>query len=283
MFIVGDVPGKIKIMQDWTGQDLKEATPATPVKILGLKKLPVVGEILEVITNKKEFKEKLKSAAGKKQVAVTTSNSNDNDENSEINTLNLIIKSDVLGSAEAIEESLAKINVPDTKIRVLKKGLGQITEDDILNAEATKAIVIGFHIKENKNITSLADEKHVTVFYFDIIYKLLEEVEKILTNIKAKKVVHKFLGKMEVLAIFKSSKKSMILGGKVVKGKITKDSKIKVLKNGEVETMGELTSLQSAKEDVSEVVEGNEAGIEYQGDPIIEVGDTLEFFVESYE
>lgn len=283
MFVVGDVPGKIKIMQDWTGKDLKEATPATPVKILGLKKLPTVGEILEVITDKKEFKEKLKSASVKKQVAVTTSSSNSDDEDSEVNTLNLIIKSDVLGSAEAIEESLAKINVPDTKIRVLKKGLGQITEDDILNAEATKAIVIGFHIKENKNITSLADEKHVTVLYFDIIYKLLEEVEKILTNIKAKKVVHKFLGKMEVLAIFKTMKKSMILGGKVVKGKITKDSKIKVLKNGEVETIGELNSLQSAKEDVAEVVEGNEAGIEYQGDPIIEVGDTLEFFLESYE
>lgn len=285
MFMVGDVPGKIKIMQDWTGADLKQATPATPVKILGLKKLPVIGEVLEVITDKKEFKEKLKNSNSKKKVSVTASNSHNDssDEESGINTLSLIIKSDVLGSAEAIEESLAKINVPDTQIRVLKKGLGQITEDDIHNAEATKAIIIGFHIKENKNITSLADEKHVTVLYFDIIYKLLEEVEKILNNIKAKKVVHKFLGKMEVLAIFKSTKNTMIFGGKVTQGKINKDAKIKVMKNGEVETIGEMTNLQAAKENVSEVAEGNEAGIEYKGDPIVEVGDTLEFFIESYE
>jgi len=284
MFMVGDVSGKIKIMQDWRGQNLKEATPATPVKILGLKELPTVGEILEVLTDKKEFKGRLKAANGKRKTSLNTSNNKNGDnENSEISTLNLIIKSDVLGSAEAIEESLAKIKVPDTQIKVLKKGLGQITEDDILNAEATKAIVIGFHIKENKNITSLADEKHVTVLYFDIIYKLLEEVEKILTNIKTKKVIHKFIGNLEVLAIFKSSKNSMIFGGKVSKGKVTKDSKIKVLKNGEVEAIGELINLQSAKENVSEVVEGQEAGIEYKGEPIIEVGDTLEFFQESYE
>ncbi|RJQ34672.1 translation initiation factor IF-2 [Candidatus Parcubacteria bacterium] len=284
MFMVGDVSGKIKIMQDWTGKNLTAATPATPVKILGLKELPSVGEILEVITDKKEFKGRLKISNGKRKISSSSnSTQNSDDEESGINTLNLIIKSDVLGSAEAIEESLSKIKVPETKIRVLKKGLGQITEDDIANAEATKAIVIGFHIKENKNITSLANEKHVTVLYFDIIYKLLEEVEKILTHIKAKKVIHKFLGTMQVLAIFKSSKNSMILGGKITKGKISKNAKIKVIKNGEVETMGELISLQSAKENVNEVVEGNEAGIEYKGEPIIEVGDTLEFFLESYE
>ena len=102
-------------------------------------------------------------------------------------------------------------------------------------------------------------------------------------NIKGKKTIHKFLGKLEVLAIFKSTKKSMIIGGKITEGKITKTSKIKVLKNGRVETIGELLSLQAAKEDVAEVVEGNEAGLEYKGEPIIEVGDTLEFFEEIYE
>jgi translation initiation factor IF-2 len=286
MFIVGDVPGKIKILQNWKGENTKEATPATPVKILGLKQLPVVGEILEVISDKKTFKEKLKQASNKKKVSVTTSNGNSNgngDDEGEINSLNLIIKSDVLGSAEAIEESLDKIEVPDTQIKVLKKGLGQITEDDILNAEATSALVIGFHIKENKNIQALADEKNVTILYFDIIYKLLEDVEKRLNSIKSKKTIHKLQGKMEVLAIFKTNKNSMIFGGKIVSGKATKDSKIKVLKNDEVEAIGEMISLQSAKENVSEVVEGNEAGIEYKGEPIIEVGDILEFFEETYE
>ena len=289
MFFVGSVPGKIKTMEDWKGKSITEATPAMPVKILGLKKLPSVGEIFEVITDKKEYKKRLKQMSSKSKSMKTSSginkngNDNDDEENPDIASLNLIIKSDVLGSAEAIEESLSKIKVPDTCVKILKKGLGQITEDDIINAEATNAIIIGFHIKENKNINILAAERHVTILYFDIIYKLLEEVEKILTSIKGKKMIHKFLGKLEVLAIFKTAKKSMIIGGKVTQGKITKTSKIKVLKDGQVETIGELASLQAAKEDVAEVVEGNEAGLEYQGDPIIEVGDTLEFFEEIYE
>lgn len=284
MFLVGSVPGKIKIMQDWLGKTLNEAGPATPVKILGLKELPSVGEILEVITDKKEYKVRLKQVGSQsKSMKKSAQASNGDEENEDMATLNLIIKSDVLGSAEAIEESLSKIKVENTCIKILKKGLGQITEDDVLNASATNAIIIGFHIKENKNVQALATEKNVTILYFDIIYKLLEEIEKILTSIKGKKTIHKFVGKLEVLAIFKSTKNSMIVGGKVIEGKITKTSRIKVLKNGQVETMGELASLQSAKEDVSEVVEGNEAGLEYKGEPIIEVGDILEFFEESYE
>jgi len=288
MFLVGAVPGKIKIMEDWFGRSMQNAGPATPVKILGLKELPNVGEILEVITDKKEYKTRLKQMTSQSKAMRTSSSVNkngngNNEENPNIVNLNLIIKSDVLGSAEAIEESLSKIKVDNTAIKTLKKGLGQITEDDVLNAATTKAIIIGFHIKENKNVASLANEKHVTILYFDVIYKLLEEVEKILTNIKGKKTIHKFIGKLKVLAIFKSTKTSMIIGGKVIEGKITKASKIKVLKNDQVETIGELLSLQAAKENMTEVVAGNEAGLEYKGEPIIEVGDILEFFEEIYE
>lgn len=284
MFCVGNVTGKIKTMENWTGSVLDTAGPATPVKILGLKNLPKVGEILEVVTDKKEFKNKVKQSGNKSgNRTQAVSGSNNDDDNEDITVLNLIIKSDVLGSAEAIEESLSQIKVPDTKIKVLKKGLGQITEDDVLKAEATNAIVIGFHIKENKNVIALADEKNVKLIHFDIIYKLLEYIEEKLQNIKTKKTIHKFWGKLEVLAIFKTTKTSMIFGGKVVEGKILKSNKIKVLKNGEVEAIGELVNLQSGKEDVAEVVAGNEAGLEYKGEPIIEVGDTLEFFEETYE
>lgn len=288
MFCVGDVAGKIKTMEDWKGKSLKSAGPATPVRILGLKKLPTVGEILEVITDKKEFKIKLKASAlqNNKKQGVKTSNYKNNEDNDEVATitnLNLIIKSDVLGSAEAIEESLSKIDIANTQIKVVKKGLGQITEDDILNAEATNAIVIGFHIKENKNVISLAEEKNVTLLHFDIIYKLLEYIEERLRNIQTKIKVHKFLGKLEVLAIFKTTKSGMIVGGKITEGKVLKTAQIKVVKNGEVESIGELVSLQAGKEDVSEVVAGNEIGLEYKGEPIIEVGDILEFFEETYE
>ncbi len=285
MFFVGHVSGKIKTLEDWKGTSISEAKPATPVRILGLKELPAIGEILEVLTDKKDFKDRLKTSANKgKNWRPTTVNQNSEDNNGEnISILNLIVKSDVLGSAEAIEEALAKIKVPDTKVKVIKKGLGQITEDDVLSAEATQATIIGFHIKDNKNVQALANEKQVTILYFDIIYKLLEDIEQRLKNIKNKKTIHKFLGRLEVLAIFKKNKDGMIIGGKVTEGKISKNSKIKVLKNNEVETIGQLVSLQSARENVSEVVVGNEAGLEYKGEPIIEVGDTLEFFEETYE
>jgi translation initiation factor IF-2 len=282
LFIVGNVSGKIKTLKDWKGKDVQQATPATPVKILGLKKAPTIGEILEVVGDKKEFKAKTKNLNGFQAQTKTSSNQN-SDDNPDVNILNLIIKSDVLGSAEAIEESLSNLDVPETKVKVIKKGLGQITEADILNASATGALVIGFHIKKNKNVQILAEDKNVTILYFDIIYKLLEDIEERLKKIKAKKIIHKLLGKLEVLAIFKTNKDGMIVGGKVTAGSVTKPAKIKVIREGEIETIGELANIQTAKENVTEIVEGSEAGIDYKGDPIIQVGDTLEFFEEIYE
>ena len=281
MFIVANIPGKIKVLKDWTGNNIKEAKPGTPIRILGLKKLPKVGEILEVIKNKKEYKDKLKNMSNNSFVKEEILNEKENKE--EFNTLNLIIKSDVLGSAEAIGESLDKIKVPNARVKVLKKGLGQVTEDDIMKAEASKAIILGFHIKENKNIANLAIDRNIKILYFDIIYKLLEDIENRLKNIKIQKKLHKSLGRLEVLAIFKSFKDRIILGGKVIEGKVTKDSRIKVWRNNEIEAIGDIENLQSAKENVSEAVYGNEVGIEYKGDPIIQQGDILEFFEESYE
>ncbi|MFA5126851.1 MAG: translation initiation factor IF-2 [Patescibacteria group bacterium] len=279
-FIVGQVPGKIKTLKDWQGRSVTAATPAMPVKILGLKQLPQIGEILEVINDKKLYKEKLKNLNNLPSHRLEVNNSKEENSDSDVNILNLIIKSDVLGSAEAIEESLQKISVPGTRIKVLKKGLGLITETDVLNAAATNALLIGFHIKENKNVQSLAAEKNVNILYFDIIYKLLEDVARRLETIRAKKIIHKILGKLEVLAIFKTDKNSMIFGGKVIEGKVTKKCKIKVIKKGELEAIGTIANLQSARENVNEVVTGNEAGIEYRGEPIVAVGDTLEFFEE---
>ena len=281
MFLVGAVPGKIKILRDWKGYNVKESTPGTPVKILGLKQLPKVGEILEVIIDKKEYKSKLKALVN--QTTLKTISLSSPEEEEEFNTLNLIIKADVLGSAEAIEESLVKIEVPQAKIKVLKKGLGQITEDDIMKAEASQALILGFHIKENKSLANLAQDKGVQILYFDIIYKLLEEIEERLKNIKVQKTVHKSLGRLKVLAIFKTKKDSMVIGGKVIEGLVRKDAKVKVWHNKEIEAVGEIINLQTAKEDVQEVVEGNEAGIEFKGDPLIQEGDILEFFEESYE
>ena len=283
LFIVGSVSGKIKTLKDWKGKDVSQALPATPIKILGLKQIPAIGEILEVILNKKDFKAKNKNLNTYKTSSTTIHYNNQSEDLDSENILNLIIKSDVLGSAEAIEGALNKIAVEGSKAKVIKKGLGQLTEADVLNAESAKALLIGFHVKVNKALHSLADDKRVTILYFDIIYKLLEDIEARLKKLKSKKTIHKLLGKLEVLAIFKTNKKSMIVGGKVVSGKIAKPAKIKLIRNNEIETIGELGTLQAGKVDVTEVVAGNEAGLEFVGEPIIQVGDTLEFFEEIYE
>lgn len=283
LFIVGSVSGKIKTLKDWKGKDVSQALPATPIKILGLKQIPAIGEILEVLTDKKDFKAKNKNLNTYKTSSTAIHYNNQSEDLDNENILNLIIKSDVLGSAEAIEEALNKIDVEGARAKVIKKGLGQLTEADVLNAESAKALLIGFHIKENKALHNLAEDKHVTILYFDIIYKLLEDIERRLKNLKIKKTVHKILGKLEVLAIFKTNKKSMIIGGKVINGKVIKPSKIKLIRNNEIETIGELGNLQSGKEDVTEVVLGQEAGLEFVGEPMIQVGDTLEFFEEIYE
>lgn len=284
MFITGNATGKIKTLKNWIGKDVKEATPSMPVKILGLKQSPVIGEVFEVISNKKDFKDKSKNLSSfVSQSKFSNSSNGSEEEDANMAVLNLIIKSDVLGSAEAIEESLSKIKVDHTKIKVLKKGLGQITEADVMNAAATSALIIGFHIKENKNVQSLADDKQVTILYFDIIYKLLEEIEDRLELIKGKKVIHKILGKLEVLKIFKTSKENMIIGGKVIDGKISTHAKVRLLHNGQIESLGDIKNVQSGKENISEAVVGNEVGLEYWGEPIVQVGDILEFFEEIYE
>ncbi len=283
MFITGQVPGKIKTLKNWLGKEVTEATPSMPVKILGLKQLPTIGEIFEVISDKKDFREKSKHLPKFISQNKFSSSNGSEEDSAQSAVLNLILKSDVLGSAEAIEESLNKLKVDNARIKVLKKGLGQITEADVMNAAAANALIIGFHIKENKSVQNLANDKQVTVLYFDIIYKLLEDIAERLEEIRGKKVIHKILGKLEILKIFKTSKENMIIGGKVVDGKIKSHVKAKILRQGQIEGVGEIKNIKFGKEEISEAVIGNEIGVEYWGEPIVQAGDTLEFFEEIHE
>ncbi len=284
LITVGAITGKVKALKTWKGESIDHATPGTPAKLLGLKAVPQSGDILHVTTDIKEFRKQAKnmpSDHGNNQKAAHGINnaSDNNDQN--IPTLNLVIKADVLGSLEAIEESLNKLNSDKARIKIVKQALGFVTESDVQAAEAANAILIAFHLTSSRQMTMKIAEKKIRFYQFDIIYKLLERLEVELKNLERPDIVRTLIGKLKVLAVFKVIKKETILGGAVTEGMVKNPCKVKVLRNNEIITFGDLTDLESNKEKMTEVVAGNQVGMRFLGEPVIQKDDILEFFTES--
>ncbi|MCR4280549.1 MAG: translation initiation factor IF-2 [Candidatus Komeilibacteria bacterium] len=280
LVVVGDVTGKIKAIKDEYDKNYDSAPPGKPVKILGLKNTPEVGDVLEVVDDIRLIKQKHKHKHMSSGSTITGASS---DDEAEIPTLPLILRTDVVGSQEAIIEALSKLNSDKTRAKIIKKGLGYITDVDIMEAENSGAMLIGFHAKPSKSAEQLARDKKITIHQYEIIYKLLEEVKTELDKIKTQQTTRVELGQIKVLAIFKTAKDHMIVGGEVTKGKVTPNTVVKVVRNGETQDLGKLAELQSSKEIVTEVAAGQQCGLRYNGRPIIEVGDTLEVYQEKTE
>ncbi|MEA3398814.1 MAG: hypothetical protein U9R06_03690, partial [Patescibacteria group bacterium] len=269
--------GKVKRLNNFRSEKITKALPASPVQIIGLKIMPKVGDILWVgAGGKKKFK-KNKSTI-KKNPPLPQKN-NDNQKNN-IKKINLIIKSDVLGSAEAIEESLEKICTEKIKINIVRKGLGNINDSDIKRAEAVNAQILGFNVKLPTAMEDLIREKNISVKIYNIIYDLINDIKEQMETAAEPTINRIDLGELKVLAIFKTSKNNQIIGGKIIKGRAESDSLIEVMRNKELIGAGRLSKLQSAKEDVSVCDNGQECGIEYAGAPIIKIGDILNFYKE---
>ena len=208
------------------------------------------------------------------------SSAEENDENNKIDKLNIILRTDVLGSKEAIIESLKKLESEHFKIKFVASGLGSISESDILSSEATGAILIGFNVLASKSAASLAREKGVEIKLYKIIYELIDEVKARAKDVIKTETVREDLGKLEVLAVFKKTDTGHVLGGKVTKGKIEAGSLCAVLRGEEFITSGKISKLQAGKEEVKDVDHGQECGLEFVGQPLIEVGDILDIYRE---
>ncbi|MCX6785687.1 MAG: translation initiation factor IF-2 [Candidatus Komeilibacteria bacterium] len=283
LIIVGEVGGKIKALKDFTGQEVKAAGPSMPVKILGLKSIPIVGDILEVSSDLKKIKELTKKTGYKKEIqaAVTAPVSAEKeDEAASVPALKVVVKSDVLGSQEAIVEALNKYQDPEVKLSLVKKGLGNVTDVDVLDASATGAVILAFRVNSFPSAEDLAHDKGVEVLFFDIIYRLLEEVEARLKKLLKPEIIRTELGKVQVLAIFKTEKKEMIVGGKILEGRIVPGTKAKVLRAGEFITLGNLTEVRSGKQIVAEALKGESSGLKFVGEPVIQENDVLEIYQE---
>ena len=265
--------GKVRALKNYRGEIINEAPLSMPVKIIGLKAAPQVGDILEVGAGEKVKIKNMPSSFRK--LAITQK---EEQKETKIKKINLLIKSDVLGSAEAIEESLQKASTEEIKVEIIHKGLGNITEGDINQAEASNAQIIGFHVKASPQIEELAREKNITIKIYDIIYDLINDVKKQIEALTEVELVRVDLGKLKVAAIFRTEPKSQIVGGRVIDGKIETDSLIEIIRAKEIIGQGKLMKLQSGKQDVKSVEINQECGIEYEGKPLIKIGDILQIY-----
>jgi len=279
--------GRVRAMQNWKGESLQEAPPSTPAKIIGWKLAPAVGDVMEVPANIKELK-KIKSTdsslkateevASIRHVTKSTDEEQTGEEGKQV--VNLIIRSDVLGSLEAILGMLDKIKHEQVGVKVIQKGLGNITDADINTAEAAQAIVIGFNVRPSGGAQELARDKNVDLREYKIIYKLFEDViEELKKHLPAQTVIEE-QGRFEVLKNFKKVDGGWIIGGRVKGEKIHRGAKLRLSRNGEYVGEGSILSLQLGRSEMKEAQPGQEIGLSYKGKMKPEEGDLLESYTE---
>lgn len=283
LVVNGEIYGKVRGMKDYTGENIDEAGPSVPAQIIGFKVAPVVGDILDVSRSGEakmiDVKAKRSQQTGAERTMVTQTMSDANDEGGK-KTLNLVLKADVLGSLEAIIGSLEKIQHDEVGVKVIGKGLGNITEDDIQKAQAGQGTIVAFDVRANPLIESNMREQEIPFLQFNIIYDLIDWVKLELEKLLDKEKIVKETGVAKILAVFRADKQAMTVGARVEDGKIVDAGRVRVKRNGELIGIGKIGQLQTGQQKVKEVPAGVECGIRYEGKVKIEVGDVIEVYTE---
>jgi len=283
--VVGTCYGRIKVMKDHTGKNIKKAEPAKPVIIAGLSKTPQSGDILQVVKDEKMARlratqiETLQKGGGKEGLGIGK-DIIARIASGKLKTLKIVLKADVKGSLEAITQALNEIKDKEVAIKIIHSGVGNINESDVIMASASGGLVIGFHVDLPAQVEKTTEREHVEVLQYKIIYKLIDDMKKLLNGLLEPEIVQIDLGKVEVKKIFYAGKKDIIIGCKVMNGKIENKAKAKIVRGGEVIGEFEITSLRKVDEVVTEVKEGNECGIKIQRRIDILEGDILEIYKE---
>ncbi len=275
----GGAFGRIRSMEDHTGKKIKEATPSTPALISGLSEVPQAGDILQTTESLDEAKNialSIKRKSHSHRLLAKKALEGD----VESKTLNLIIKTDVAGSLEAIKQSLDKLKNQEVKINILNEGVGELNESDILMAEDSKASVIAFRTKINPKAVGLAKQKNVIVDSYDVIYELIEDVTSAVIKLFTPELEKTVLGKAKVLAIFRTEKEEMIVGGKAEEGELKKQGKISIIREGQALGNAEIAELQHGKVAAKTINTNEEFGIKLKTKVKIQEGDILECFEE---
>ena len=284
--ICGPSYGKVRPMSSTVGVPLTEAGPSTPVEITGLNDLPGSGDrfyALDDLAKAREIAEdrqrKKRAAERMERTHVTLEGLFDTISAGKIKEINLVIKTDVQGSLEVLKKELSDLRTTEVAIRIIRGGVGEVTEDDVLLADASDAIIIGFHVSANQRAKAQADEKNVEIRTYEIIYKAIEEMRFALEGMLEPEVHEENQGSAEILAIFSSSKLGKIAGCMIRSGVVRRDDPVRLLRAGVMIHEGKLDSLKRVKDDAKEVKEGFECGMRIQGFSDIQIGD----FIESYK
>lgn len=270
--------GKIKILEDFQGQKLSEVLPGDPAVVLGLEETPLVGEKFKSFPDIEKAKTHLQPK--KKEEKIQEQKLAEVKDDQRI--LNIILKTDVIGSIEAIQEVLRQLPQEKIILQILKAEVGDITQNDIKLAENFQALVIGFRVEFNPGAKKLIqrEETKVKVLNFGIIYELVEEIRKIMEKMLAPEVTRVNVGTLKVLKTFWSKKNRQIVGGRITEGNVTKGLSIEVSRNDEVIDQGKLIDLQKNKQPINKASRGEEIGMLYEGNKKIEKGDTLTFYTK---
>jgi translation initiation factor IF-2 len=271
--VSGPYWGRVRAMLDERGHRLKEAGPSAPVELLGLAGVPKGGDSFFVVPDERQAREMAEGRSEKIRDAkapaarrvITLEQFHQQLEQGKVKELRLILKADVQGSVEALRDTLLKITSQEVALKFLHVGVGDVTEPDVLLAEASDAVVIGFHVKMTQEAEALAKAEQVDVRLYRIIYEAVADIRAALEGLLAPKVVEQVTGRAKVLQVFKVSKAGTIAGCQVIKGKVVRGSVGRVLRAGEQLHQGKISSLKRFKEDTKEVTEGLQCGISISG------------------
>ena len=277
--------GRIRAMRDETGKEIKSAGPSIPVEILGLSGVPQAGDEATAVKDERKAREVANYRQGKyreiklaKQQKAKLENMFANMQEGDVQELNIVLKSDVQGSLEAIADSLMKLSTDEVKVNIIGSGVGGITETDASLASASNAIVVGFNVRADASAKRLIEQESVDLRYYSVIYDLIDEVKAAMGGMLAPEFKQQIIGLAEVRDVFKSPKIGAIAGCMVTEGVVKRSAPIRVLRDNVVIFEGELDSLRRFKDDVQEVRNGMECGIGVKNYNDVKVGDQIEVF-----
>ncbi len=274
--VAGSAFGRIRRIEDFTGKSLESAGPSVPATIYGFNEAPQVNDIVQVTIDKTSARSRSKEALLKGTHKSSLSRIEDEGKQK----LSLVLKSDVQGSLEAIEQILGTIESDEVALEIIASGVGNITESDVKMAEGANATIIGFNVTPTSVAKRMAENSKISIQVFTIIYKLVEAIKIELSKLLPPETVRTDLGQLSVLAVFKTGKRDMIVGGRVAEGKLLRNTLLEVKRGDEILGRGKMANLQQNKQNVEEVGQGNECGVVFEGNIKLAVGDTLLCFKE---
>ena len=285
-FIVGNVYGKIRAMFDDRGHQLTVAPPSSPVEIIGMEGLPQAGDQFLVVADRDKARgisdyreQKAREATLAKSSRVSLEGLAEQLKSAGIKELNIILKGDVQGSVEVLSDLLGKMSTDKVRLKVLRSGVGAITESDVLLASASNAIIIGFNVRPERKAQELAEQEEVDIRLHSIIYELQDEIKRAMTGLLEPTIKETYQGRAEVLDTFRIPKVGTVAGCRVADGLLKRDSEVRLLRDNVVIFKGKIGSLRRFKDDASQVTNGMECGISIANYGDIKVGDVIEAFV----